>query len=182
MLNSNTKSNFRTFTFDPKESGCIQHLKSHLKSSLNSKVTQRDNTGVIANAILDGQTTTNESNGMLVKYTLEMSKFDTIVETQFKEKIESSLNEGNHDDVSITSKTTWSTDKTKLFVVTQFASSNETAFNQITKNANDIKELDFHHVVLNDVEEVSKYGITRYRTQKYGQKLSNFTCFLDIFS
>ena len=76
------------------------------------------------------------------------------METQFKEKIESQLNEGIQDDVTMNSTTTWSPDKTKLFVATQFASSNETAFNQITKNANDIKKLDFHHVVLNDVEDV----------------------------
>ena len=105
MLNSNTKDNFSKFTFDPKEASCIQHLRSHLRSRLNSKVTERDRTGVVANAILNGQTTTPERNGMLVKYKLEMQNFDNIVETQFKEKIESQLNEGIHDDVIMNSTT-----------------------------------------------------------------------------
>ena len=59
---------------------------------------------------------------MLVKYKLEMQNFDNTVETQFKEKIESQLNEGIQDDVTMNSTTTWSPDKTKLFVATQFAS------------------------------------------------------------
>ena len=55
MLNSNTKDNFSKFMFDPKEPNGIQHLRSHLRSRLNSKVTERDRTGVVANAILNGQ-------------------------------------------------------------------------------------------------------------------------------
>ena len=90
--------------FDPKEPNGIQHLRSHLRSRLNSKVTERDRTGVVANAILNGQTTTPERHGMLVRYKLEMKKFDSTVETQFKEKIESQL-KFIHDDVIMNSTT-----------------------------------------------------------------------------
>ena len=74
MSNSSKPDNFKSFVFKPEEPKCVQVLIRHLKSALNNKVTQKDNTGLIANAILNGQTTTNEKNGVVVKFTQQLQQ------------------------------------------------------------------------------------------------------------
>lgn len=155
MSNSSNSDKFKSFVFNPDEPNCVQVLIRHLKSALNKKVTQKDNTGLIANAILNGQTTTNEKNGMVVKFTFDLAENPQILEDLFQTKVESILKDGDTSspDLKLTSTTTWSTDRTKLFVSTAFATNNKTLFDEISEKASNIQTLDLHRVILKQEED-----------------------------
>ena len=143
MSNSTKSNNFKSFVFNPDEPNCVQVLTRHLKSVLNKKVTQKDNTGLIANAILNGQTTTNEKNGMVVKFSFDLTENPQILEDLFKAKVESSLTDGGDmfsPDLKLQSTTTWSTDRTKLFVSTAYATNDKTLFDEISQKASESQE------------------------------------------
>ena len=137
MSNWTKSNNFKSFVFNPDEPNCVQVLTRHLKSVLNKKVTQKDNTGLIANAILNGQTTTNEKNGMVVKFSFDLTENPQILEDLFKAKVESSLTDGDmfSPDLKLQSTTTWSTDRTKLFVSTAYATNDKTLFDEISQKS-----------------------------------------------
>lgn len=156
MSNSTKSNNFKSFVFNPDEPNCVQVLTRHLKSALNKKVTQKDNTGLIANAILNGQTTTNEKNGMVVKFSFDLTENPQILEDLFKAKVESSLTDGGDmfsPDLKLQSTTTWSTDRTKLFVSTAYATNDKTLFDEISQKASEIQTLDLHRVILKSGED-----------------------------